>query len=75
MNTVDSPATPQRVVTTLAAAVAIVSILSLAFVLVQYMVGTTPFTALMAVGLYGLPVAFLLLIALLLLRIRARRRS
>ena len=75
MNTADSLATVQRVVTVLAAAVAVVSVLSLAVVLVQYMAGATPFTALVAVGLYGLPVAFLLLIALLLLRIRTRRHS
>jgi hypothetical protein len=75
VNTAESPAATQRIVTVLAAAVALVSILSLAFVLVQYMVGATPLTGLMAVGLYGLPVAFLLLIVLLLLRIRERRRS
>jgi len=75
VNTTESPATVQRVVTVLASVVAVASILSLAVVLVQYMAGATPFTALMAVGLYGLPVAFLLLIALLLLRIRTRRHS
>ncbi|WP_372698453.1 hypothetical protein [Arthrobacter sp. JSM 101049] len=75
MNTAEAPATVQHVVTVLAATLAVVSILSLAFVLVQYMAGATPFTALVAVGLYGLPVAFLLLIALLLLRIRTRRHS
>ncbi|MGP5164244.1 hypothetical protein [Arthrobacter rhombi] len=74
MNTLDSPATAQRIVTVLAAAIALISILSLAFVLIQYVAGTTPFTQVMAVGLYGLPVAFLLLITLLLLRIRTRRR-
>ncbi|WP_417215293.1 hypothetical protein [Arthrobacter sp.] len=75
MNTIDSPAPTQRIVTVLASAVALVSILSLAAVLIQYMVGATPFTALMAVGLYGLPVAFILLIVLVLLRVRDRRRS
>lgn len=75
MNTAESAATAERVVTILAVAVAVVSVLSLAVVLVQYLAGATPMTALMAVGLYGLPVAFLLLIALLLLRIRTRRHS
>lgn len=74
MNTLDSPATAQRIVTVLAAATALVSIMCLAFVLIQYAAGATPFTPVMAVGLYGLPVAFLLLVTLLLLRISARRR-
>lgn len=58
-----------------AVAIAAVSLLSLIISLIQYLFSVQPWTPLFAIALYGLPVAFILLMAYLGLTWRDRRRS
>lgn len=75
MNTTASTPASQRILTLVAGSIAIVSLVALAIILIQYMMQTAPAPALLAVALYGLPVAFILLIVILALNFRERRRS
>jgi len=65
----------RRIVLVSTAAVALASLLSLVAILGFYMAGATPWTGLFAVGLWGLPLAFILLLVLLVLSWRERRRA
>ena len=65
----------RRIVLVSTAAVALASLLSLAAILWFYVAGATPWTGLFAVGLYGLPLAFILLFVLLAMSWRERRRA
>ena len=75
MNTTAATPASQRVLTFLAGGIAIVSLAALVVILVQYMAQVSPAPALLAVALYGFPVAFILLMAILVLNFRERRRS
>jgi hypothetical protein len=65
----------RRIVLVSTAAVALASLLSLVVILGSYIAGATPWTGLFAVGLWGLPLAFILLLVLLALSWRERRRA
>lgn len=73
----DTPNTPlvQRTLTLIAGGLAIISLLALTIILIQYMLGIALSPAVLAVGLYGLPIAFILLMAILALNFRERRKS
>lgn len=75
MNTTAPTPASQRILTFLAGGIAIVSLAALAVILIQYMVQAPPAPALLAVALYGLPLAFILLMVVLVLNFRERRRS
>lgn len=75
MNTVKAGGPLQRPVLIAAAAVALASVACLLLVLGLYAMNVPPAPALIAVGLYGLPVAFVLLMVLLVMRFVARGRS
>jgi hypothetical protein len=64
-----------RILTFLAGGVAIASLAALAVILIQYAMQLFPAPVLLAVALYGLPLAFILLIVILVLNFRERRRS
>ncbi|GAA2562121.1 hypothetical protein [Neomicrococcus aestuarii] len=64
-----------RTLLLLAVGVASLSLIALFVTLVLYAMSVTPWPGLIAIGLYGLPVAFMFLIAYLLVSLRARRRS
>ncbi|MFL4473666.1 hypothetical protein ACIPVK_06705 [Paeniglutamicibacter sp. MACA_103] len=72
--TADTPAS-QRILTFLAGGVAIISLAALVVILIQYAMQLAPAPALIAVSLYGLPLAFILLMVILVLNFRERRRS
>lgn len=57
----------------LTVAAAVLSLVSLAAILVEYFSQVAVWPPLMAVGLWGLPIAFLGLVAMLLLSVRDRR--
>jgi hypothetical protein len=65
----------RRIVLVSASAVALASLLCLAVILAFYVAGATPWAGLFAVGLWGLPVAFTLLLVLLLMSWVERRRA
>ena len=65
----------QRFLTLFAGGLAIISFIALAVILIQYMLGYVLSPLLLAVGLYGLPLAFILLMVVLALNFRERRRS
>ncbi|GHD10567.1 hypothetical protein [Zhihengliuella salsuginis] len=71
----DESPTASRWVLTMAAAAAIVSLLCLAAILVSYAASGPAWAALYWIGLYGLPLAFGLMVLGLILNLRARRRS
>lgn len=73
----DTPNTPlvQRSLTMIAGGLAIISLLALTIILIQYMLGIALSPVILAVGLYGLPIAFILLMAILALSFRERRKS
>ena len=75
MNTTASTPASPRILTFLAGGIAIVSLAALTLILVQYMLAVSPAPAVLAVALYGLPAAFILLIVILWLNFRERRRS
>lgn len=75
MNTTAGTPASQRILTLVAGGVAIVSLCALAAVLVLYAMQVSPAPALIAVSLYGLPLAFILLMVILVLNFRQRRRS
>lgn len=75
VNTVKDGGSARRYVLAAAAAIGIGSLMCLAVILGSYMVDVAPWAPLFAVGLYGLPVAFLLLVALVAMNIAERRRS
>lgn len=75
MNTTASNPASQRLLTFLAGGIAIVSLTALVTVLVQYMLQVAATPILLAVALYGLPLAFILLMVVLMLNFRERRRS
>lgn len=75
MNTTANTPTSLRILTFLAGGAAIVSLAALAVILIQYAMQLSPAPVLLAVSLYGLPLAFILLIAILVLNFRERRRS
>ncbi|MDO2933481.1 hypothetical protein Q2T94_04050 [Paeniglutamicibacter sulfureus] len=75
MNTSAAAPTSLRILTFLAGGVAIASLAALAVILIQYAMQLSPAPALLAVALYGLPLAFILLIVILVLNFRERRRS
>lgn len=75
MNTTATTPASQRILTLLAGGIAIVSLAALAVILIQYAMQLDPAPALIAVSLYGLPLAFILLVAILVLNFRERRRS
>ncbi|MBG6085235.1 hypothetical protein [Zhihengliuella flava] len=66
---------PSRWVMIAAAAVAIISVLAIVIILALYATGGPELTILYWVGLYGLPLAFALLVIGVLLHVRARRRG
>jgi hypothetical protein len=72
--TVKTPAI-QRVLTLVAGGIAIISLIALTVILIQYMLSVALNPLLLATGLYGLPVAFILLMLVLALNFRERRRS
>ena len=65
----------QRFLTLFAGGIAIVSLVALAVILVQYAMSVALSPLLLAVGLYGLPLAFILLMLVLGLNFRERRRG
>ncbi|GAA1497933.1 hypothetical protein [Paeniglutamicibacter kerguelensis] len=65
----------QRFLTLFAGGLAIISFIALAVILIQYMLGYVLSPLLLAVGLYGLPLAFILLMVVLALNFRERRRG
>ena len=65
----------QRFLTLFAGGIAIISFIALAVILIQYMLGYVLSPLLLAVGLYGLPLAFILLMVVLALNFRERRRG
>ncbi|MFF5794416.1 hypothetical protein ACFY5D_20425 [Paeniglutamicibacter sp. NPDC012692] len=65
----------QRFLTLFAGGIAIISLVALAVILVQYAMSVALSPLLLAVGLYGLPLAFILLMVVLGLNFRERRRS
>jgi hypothetical protein len=75
VNTVKDSGSVRRATTAAAAAVAVFSLACLVVVLVLYGQGITPWPPLLAVGLYGLPAAFLLILVLVGLSWAERRRS
>ena len=75
MNTTTNTPASQRILTFLAGGIAIVSLAALAVILIQYAMQLAPAPVLIAVSLYGLPLAFILLMAILVLNFRERRRS
>lgn len=75
MNTTVKTPAIQRILTLAAGGIAIVSLIALTVILVQYMLSVELAAPLLAVGLYGLPTAFILLMAVLALNFRERRRS
>ncbi|GAA1872813.1 hypothetical protein GCM10009715_19540 [Paeniglutamicibacter psychrophenolicus] len=75
MNTTAPTPASQRILTFLSGGIAIVSLAALAVILIQYMMQVAPAPAFLAVALYGLPVAFILLMVVLVLNFRERRRS
>lgn len=75
MNTTASNPASQRILTFLAGGIAVVSLAALVTVLVQYMLQVAATPVLLAVALYGLPLAFILLMVVLVLNFRERRRS
>ncbi|GAA4376622.1 hypothetical protein [Paeniglutamicibacter cryotolerans] len=75
MNTSPATPTPHRMLVLSAVAIAAVSLLSLITSLIQYAFSVQPWTALFAIALYGLPVAFILLMVVLGLTWFERRRS
>lgn len=75
MNTTAAAPASHRILTFLAGGIAIISLAALAVILIQYAMQLSPAPALLAVSLYGLPLAFILLIAILVLNFRQRRRS
>lgn len=64
----------QRLLTMIAGGIALVSLIALTVILVQYMLEVVLSPVLLAVGLYGLPSAFILLMVILVLNFRQRRR-
>lgn len=75
MNTSTATPSPHRKLVLSAVAIAAVSLLALVTSLIQYAFSVQPWTPLFAVALYGLPVAFILLMVVLGLTWRDRRRS
>lgn len=73
----DTQNTPlvQRILTLIAGGLAIISLIALTIILIQYMLGIALSPAVLAVGLYGLPIAFILLMIILILSFRERRKS
>lgn len=65
----------QRFLTLFAGGIAIISLAALAVILIQYAMSVALSPLLLAVGLYGLPLAFILLMVVLGLNFRERRRS
>lgn len=59
----------------LAVAAAGLSLIVLFITLVLYAMNVTPWPGFIAIGLYGLPIAFIFLLIYLLLSLGARRRS
>ena len=75
MNTTVKTPAAQRFLTLFAGGIAIVSLVALAIILIQYAMAVALSPLLLAVGLYGLPLAFILLMVVLALNFRERRRS
>ncbi|GER23939.1 hypothetical protein NCCP1664_24340 [Zafaria cholistanensis] len=75
MNSPKESSPLRRIVLVSTATVALASLLSLAAILAFYVAGATPWTGLFAVGLWGLPLAFLLLLVLLAMSWQERRRA
>lgn len=75
MNTSPATSAPRRLLVLSAVVIASVSLLCLVISLVQYTINIQPWTPLFAVALYGLPVAFILLMVVLGLTWRERRAS
>ncbi|MGL3807720.1 hypothetical protein ACSYDW_16690 [Paeniglutamicibacter sp. R2-26] len=65
----------QRYLTLFAGGIAIVSLVALAVILVQYAMSVALSPLLLAVGLYGLPLAFILLMTVLGLNFLERRKG
>ena len=65
----------RRIVLVATSAVALASLLSLVVILAFYLLGATPWSGLFAVGLWGLPLAFILLLVLLAMSWLERRRA
>lgn len=65
----------QRFLTLFAGGIAIISLVALAVILIQYAMSVALSPLLLAVGLYGLPLAFILLMVVLALNFRERRRG
>lgn len=75
VNTVKDGGSARRNVLVAASVVGIASLLCLLAILALYIANVTPWAPLFAVGLYGLPIAFLLLAALVVMNLAERRRS
>ncbi|ASN40481.1 hypothetical protein CGQ24_16665 [Arthrobacter sp. 7749] len=75
MNTPATTPPAQRILTLLAGAIATISLATLVIILFQYVMHVSPTPALLAVSLYGLPIAFILLMVILVLNCRQRRGS
>lgn len=75
MNTVKDGGSARRNVLVAASVVGIASLLCLLAILALYIANVTPWAPLFAVGLYGLPIAFLLLATLVVMNLAERRRS
>lgn len=75
VNTVKDSGSARRAATAAAAALAVLSLACIVVVLVLYAQGIAPWPPLLAVGLYGLPAAFLLILVLVGMSWAERRRS
>lgn len=63
-----------RSVLILAVAAGVLSLVALVITLVLYAMSVTPWPGLIAIGLYGLPIALIFLLVYLVLSLRERRR-
>lgn len=75
VNTTAKTPLAQRALTLVAGVLAIISLIALTVILIQYMLTVTLSPTLLAIGLYGLPIAFILLMVVLILNFRERRKS
>ncbi|PQZ88142.1 hypothetical protein CQ018_16990 [Arthrobacter sp. MYb227] len=75
MNTTANTPLIQRALTFIAGGLAIISLIALTIILIQYALSVALSPAVLAIGLYGLPLAFILLMVILFLSFRERRKN